>query len=142
MKVNKKLLDIFKTSHATSDEYTYPCSYINDNIPTKSNIIETTTSGNIKCYKFPDGTMVASGYASNITIPGNSVYSQYFNLPVAFKDTDFVVIPSIRNTGAFWTWIVLSGKIANSSKIQIDAVDNDANAASCSIQFIAIGKWK
>ena len=29
MKINKKLLDIFKTTKTTSDEYTYTCSYIN-----------------------------------------------------------------------------------------------------------------
>lgn len=30
MKINKKLLDIFKKVKTTSDEYTYTCSYIND----------------------------------------------------------------------------------------------------------------
>ena len=30
MKINKKLLDIFKKTKTTSDEYTYTCSYIND----------------------------------------------------------------------------------------------------------------
>lgn len=30
MKLNKKLLDIFKKVKTTSDEYTYTCSYIND----------------------------------------------------------------------------------------------------------------
>ena len=30
MNINKKLLDIFKNTKTTSDEYTYTCSYIND----------------------------------------------------------------------------------------------------------------
>ena len=30
MKLNKKLLDIFKIEKTTSDEYTYTCDYIND----------------------------------------------------------------------------------------------------------------
>lgn len=32
LKINKKLLDIFKTTKTTTDEYTYPCSYINDKL--------------------------------------------------------------------------------------------------------------
>lgn len=32
MKINKKLLDIFKKTKTTSDEYTYTCDYINDYI--------------------------------------------------------------------------------------------------------------
>lgn len=49
MKINKKLLDIFKKTKTTSDEYTYTCSYINnlegninDSINLKQNKIKTT----------------------------------------------------------------------------------------------------
>ena len=30
LKLNKKLLDIFKTTKTTSDEYSYTCSYVNE----------------------------------------------------------------------------------------------------------------
>lgn len=46
MKLNKKLLDIFKKVKTTSDEYTYACSYINTELDKKSSYTKSNTDSN------------------------------------------------------------------------------------------------
>lgn len=126
----------------TSNENTYSCSYMNNNFPTKDGIIETTTSGNVTCYKYSDGTLIASGYGDNFNVNSGSGNPQTFNLPVAFINTDYIVIPSIRNTGAYWSQVAIAGKVNSKSQVQIDCWNDSAGQATLSVQFIAIGRWK
>lgn len=44
LKINKKLLDIFKKTTTTSDEYTYTCSYVNTQLGNKLNTNQVKTS--------------------------------------------------------------------------------------------------
>lgn len=44
MNINKKLLDIFKKTTTTSDEYTYTCSYVNTQLGNKLNKNQVKTS--------------------------------------------------------------------------------------------------
>ena len=46
MKFNKKLLDIFKKTKTTSDEYTYTCSYINTELDKKLGYTKSNADSN------------------------------------------------------------------------------------------------
>lgn len=131
-----------KNTRTTSETDTYSCTYVNENIPTKSNIIETTTSGNIKCYKYSDGTMIATGYNSSFNISAGSGSPKTFDLPTAFKDTDYVVNASVRDTGAYWSQVAIAGKVVDKDTVQVDTWNDAGATATVSVQFIAIGKWK
>lgn len=48
MKLNKKLLDIFKKTKTTSDEYTYTCSYINEEFENLDNIKQSKIKTMVK----------------------------------------------------------------------------------------------
>jgi len=77
MKINKKLLDIFKTTKTTSDEYTYTCSYINDALN------ETYSTNEVKTNK--------------VWIDGKPIYRKVINLGVLPNSSYIEVNTNLTN---------------------------------------------
>lgn len=72
MNINKKLLDIFKKTKTTSDEYTYTCSYIND----LEDQIDAQIN-NLKAYSLYDNT---SGSNGEITLSDSCANYSYIEI--------------------------------------------------------------
>lgn len=88
LKLNKKLLNIFKTTKTTSDEYTYPCSYINP-------ILDGLTGYSLYSND--------SGSSGNITLSESAANYEY--LEIFYKNVDNIYSsvrvknPNTKNVG-------------------------------------------
>lgn len=107
-----------------------------------SNFITTVTSGNVKAYKFADGTLIVNGYSPSYNVNANSGGAHTFDSPVAFTGTNYVVTTNIRETGAYWASCTIAGKVVDNDTIDIEIWNNGEGTATLSVEFIAIGKWK
>ena len=117
MNINKKLLDIFKKTKTTSDEYTYTCSYINDlednisgsinlkqsKIKTMTKTLTTDSSGNIITGLNTNDHILLSayqrsgnainGFVSIYTYNGNYyVHTSNFNGTALSGTADFEIV--------------------------------------------------
>ena len=86
LKLNKKLLDIFKTTKTTSDEHTYTCSYINDLVEDVYSTSEVKTNkvsiDNKPIYRKTFSISEITGSGDYLTSKTNT------NLPSTYEITD------------------------------------------------------
>ena len=123
-------------AYSTSATDTYSCNYINEKV------IEE--SGN-NYVKYGDGTLICWGKTNlvNISAYGSEVID--INLPYSYKDTNYLVITSITDTGPYWAnGFTVAGYPTSEDKIRLMLGNYLVNATVENVSggFITIGKWK
>lgn len=110
---------------------------------TIDNLVTTTTNGNGKAIKFPDGTMICRGTITISSTTFNAwgqMYGGTFTVNHAFP-VEFIETPCISltpfNLGAIYEHQVTASQITT-----VSIMRPTSSTGAVSIDYIAIGRWK
>ena len=110
---------------------------------TIDNLVTTTTNGNGKAIKFPDGTMICRGTITISSTTFNAwgqMYGGTFIVNQAFPEA-FIETPTINltphNLGAIYERQITTSQITS-----VSIMRPTASTGLATIDYIAIGRWK
>ena len=95
--------------------------------------------------KFSNGILITWGETSAFNISTSSQTNNDITLPVAYKDSSFKVICSVRDGGPYWASIVaVMGYPLSNSSIRLLGANYIAGATieNIKLSYITVGKWK
>lgn len=117
------------------------------------NEMQTIINNNIKTadvygnnyVKMIDGTLICWGETSAFNISTSSQANNDITLPVAYKDSNFKVICSVRAGGAYWASIVaVMGYPLSNNSIRLLGANymSGQTIENVKLSYITIGRWK
>lgn len=119
-------------SQSTTDAYS--CNYVNG-------IIESGSNANGNYVKYADGTAIVWGKES-ISFNATATTYNTINLPITFKNTNYIVTESISQLFNYHTSITLHPGTRTTTTCQIGGWNDFSNTVNGYIDYIIIGKWK
>jgi len=133
-----------KSIKLKNDNY-FDSSGIVHNQELLSTILSNIKDNKSNYAKMEDGTLICWGKTNlvNISAYGSAVID--INLPYSYKDTNYLVITSITDTGPYWAnGFTVAGYPTSKDKIRLMLGNYLVNATVENVSggFITIGKWK
>ena len=133
-----------KSIKLKNDNY-FDSSGIVHNQELLSTILSNIKDNKSNYAKMEDGTLICWGKTNlvNISAYGSAVID--INLPYSYKDTNYLVITSITDTGPYWAnGFTVAGYPTSEDKIRLMLGNYLVNATAENVSggFITIGKWK